>query len=142
MFPFSLKPILVSPHGQIFFCGISFLPHSFVENIAFLESLLYIMGFQCDRSCPWSPCMTISLEVQLFSSSSSGLPGLRAPYLFCLMLLLHNPVSEECFHLLANSYMIFKRCLQNSLGSISVLGRFSRSLVHPNIENKHSGTFS
>lgn len=142
MFSFSLKPILVSPHGAAFVCGILFLPHSFVENIVFLESLLYIMGFQCDRSCPRSPCMTISLEIQPFSSSSSALPGLRAPYLFCLMLLLHNPASEECFHLLANSYMIFKGCLQNILGSISVLGRFSRSLFLPNVENKHSGTFS
>lgn len=130
----------------------SFVPCSFLEEKILPGSLLYTVGLQLDpswhayKALPLVPCVHESEDPAILPLLFILLLLLRAarPPSFitsCLMLLLHIPASENFSCFLINSYKTCEGCVHNILCSISVFGRFSISLVHPNIENRSSGTF-
>lgn len=152
IFSFLPKPRLTSPHGEVLFVFFYFcltllwIVSSFLSVCSILRASNNTPP-ACVHSRPglWNPCETTNLEVQLPHHTpvfSSGGLSSRLSYLLCLKLLFHIPAPEDFSYVLANSSLTFKGYLQNILGSISVLGRFSRSLVLPKIENRHPGTVS
>lgn len=130
MFSLSPKSRPTSPHGQVLFVvfrsclTLSWRIQSFLDlcSISWAPNLtpqhVYIHGLVFGP-LPWPLIQRSSPPPPPQGCLASSLSDLA-----CLMLLLHNPASEDFSHFLEDSYMTFERCLQDILCTYQCLAGF------------------